>query len=301
MAATLSSHRNVRKLLGWCLRRATKAAHKLPDNFQQLLIKAALRAAYTIQHYYIPAACIVNSDETQLLLQHGGDCSYAPIGAHQVDVLGKEEKRACTIMTSLAMDGTLLPFQSIWKGVTNRSLPFSNDRSHSGLREALEQGHIFTLSHSATYWTNQRTLQVFVTDLLAPYFKKQNRMHNRPSHATCLWVIDVYSVHRSEDFRSWIQDSYPWILLNYIPAGCTGVWQPADVGLQRRLKRSIRQAALADVADETLDQLQAGCAPSAVVLDTSLPRLRNRTVSWLIKAYHELNQPEIVQQAWHFN
>ncbi|KZO96463.1 hypothetical protein CALVIDRAFT_461081, partial [Calocera viscosa TUFC12733] len=232
---------------------------------------------------------------TQLLLQHGGNCSYAPINSRQVDVLGKEEKRACTIMTSLAMDGTLLPFQSIWKGCTNRSLPFRNDTSNPILREAVQQGHIFTLSHSSTYWTNLRTLQVFVTSLLAPYFETQNKKNNCESHAPCLWVIDVYSVHRSEEFRNWMHDSYPWILLHYIPASCTGVWQPADVGLQRRLKTKLRQSALADVADETLEQLQSGCAPSAVMLDTSLPRLRNRTVGWLLQAYRQLNQPGIVQ------
>ncbi|KZT56375.1 hypothetical protein CALCODRAFT_406204, partial [Calocera cornea HHB12733] len=207
--------------LGWTLRRATKAAHKLPEDWRTSTYKAALRAAYALQHFYIPAACIVNSDETQLLLQHGGECSYAPIGAHQVDVLGKEEKRACTIMTSLAMDGTLLPFQSIWKGSTNRSLPFSNDHSNPLLQEAVEQGHIFTLSHSATYWTNFHTLKLFVNTLLVPYFERQNKNHSRPSHASCLWIIDVYSVHRSEEFRAWIHETHPWVLVHYIPASCT--------------------------------------------------------------------------------
>ncbi|KZO89906.1 hypothetical protein CALVIDRAFT_491200, partial [Calocera viscosa TUFC12733] len=213
--------RFLRQQLGWTLRRATKAAHKLPNDWQQSTFKAGLRAAYAIQHYYIPACCVVNSDETQLLLQHGGDCSYAPIGSHQVDVLGKEEKRACTIMTSLAMDGTLLPFQSIWKGATNRSLPYGNNTLDPTLREAVKQGHIFTLSHSSTYWTNLHTLKVFVTNLLVPYFESKNKENHRASHATCLWVIDVYSVHRSAEFRSWMHDTYLWILMHYIPASCT--------------------------------------------------------------------------------
>ncbi|KZT52330.1 hypothetical protein CALCODRAFT_441735, partial [Calocera cornea HHB12733] len=207
--------------LGWSLRHSTKAAHKLPTDWRLSTWKAALRAAYAIQHFNIPPSCIVNSDETQLLLQHGGDCSYAPIGSRQVDVLGKEEKRACTVMTSLSMDGTLLPFQCIWKGEQKRSLPFRDDPRHPIMAKAREHGHIFTLSHSSTYWTNLGTFQTFVRDILVPHFHVENQLFERSKEATCLWVIDVYSVHRGEEFRTWMTSTYPWILIHYIPASCT--------------------------------------------------------------------------------
>ncbi|KZT50663.1 hypothetical protein CALCODRAFT_421676, partial [Calocera cornea HHB12733] len=209
--------------LGWTLRHSTKAAHKLPDDWRHLTWKAVLRAAYAVEQFKIPAACVVNSDKTQLLLQHGGECTYAPIGAQQVNVIGKEEKRACTIMTSLSMDGTLLPFQSIWKGSTNRSLPFANNTTQPILQVAQQQGHIFTLSCSTTYWTNFTTLKLFVHDLLIPYYEAANERAGRNQHDPCLWIIDVYLVHWSAEFRDWIRTTHPWILLQYIPAGCTGL------------------------------------------------------------------------------
>ncbi|KZT56905.1 hypothetical protein CALCODRAFT_406813, partial [Calocera cornea HHB12733] len=160
----------------------------------------------------IPASCIVNSNETQLLLQHGSDCSYAPIGSQQVDVLGKEEKYACTVMTSPSMDGSLLPFQCIWKGTQNRSLPFQNDPTNPILAKACNHGHIFTLSHSSTYWTNLGILQTFVQDILVPHFHVKNQLFDYSKEATCLWVIDIYSVHCGEEFHTWVTTTYPWIL-----------------------------------------------------------------------------------------
>ncbi|KZO97062.1 hypothetical protein CALVIDRAFT_457934, partial [Calocera viscosa TUFC12733] len=100
-----------------------------------------------------------------------------------------------------------------------------------------------------------------------------------------IWLIDCWSIHRSESFRGWLFSVYPWILLQFVPGGCTGVTQPADTGMQRPLKNIIRKAALEDVVHETQQKLQAGIAPEELRVDVTIATLCNRTVAWLKKAH----------------
>ncbi|KAG8695975.1 hypothetical protein FRC09_008821 [Ceratobasidium sp. 395] len=91
---------------------------------------------------------------------------------------------------------------------------------------------------------------------------------------------------------------YPWIILLFVPGGCTGLFQACDVGLQRILKLAIRQAAHRDVVDETLAALADGTAPEAVVNDQGRQTLRNRSVDWLLRGFYAINRPDIVQKAF---
>jgi hypothetical protein len=60
------------RTLGWGERSSTRAAQKLPDNFEQILSDAFLRQACTIRDHAIPAPLRVNTDQTQTLYQMGG-------------------------------------------------------------------------------------------------------------------------------------------------------------------------------------------------------------------------------------
>ena len=43
--------------------------------------------------------------------------------------------------------------------------------------------------------------------------------------------LDFWSVHRSQEFRDWIKAELPEIVVLDVPASCTGLLQPCDVGL----------------------------------------------------------------------
>ncbi|KAF8178771.1 hypothetical protein K438DRAFT_1604426, partial [Mycena galopus ATCC 62051] len=60
------------------------------------------------------------------------------------------------------------------------------------------------------------------------------------------------------------------IIIIFIPGGCTGVWQPLDVGIQCLLKLSIKRSAHRDVVDEALQQIKADTPPHAIKLDTTV-------------------------------
>ncbi|EJU02002.1 hypothetical protein DACRYDRAFT_79693 [Dacryopinax primogenitus] len=196
------------------------------------------------------------------------------------------------------MGGTLLPFQSVSAGVHSVCLPFGGELQSEEMYEALEAGHLFSLSRG-TYWSTHPTIHEYVHKLLAPYFRAANHRNGRALEARCIWIIDAWAVHRSKELRQWMHTHFPWIGLLYVPGGCTGVIQPADTGMQRPLKAIIRKAALDDVIQETQEQLKHGwIAPETIKLDVTLGTLRDRTVRWLLEAHKACNTPERVLNAW---
>ncbi|KAI0356402.1 hypothetical protein OH77DRAFT_1379553, partial [Trametes cingulata] len=208
--------------LNWSIRRCTRPGHKFPKDVDDISRRFFLRNAVTIRDEMIDDACfIVNSDQTQVLYSAGNKLTYAKKGAKQVAVVGADEKRAFTLMVGISASGEALPFQAIYQGTdASRSLPKANAR---GMAEARELGFLFVLSRTKTYWATLETMKAYVVEILVPYFEKhRSRLPpKRRQKQKCIWNIDVWSVHRSEDFRDWMKTAYTWIIVIYIPGGCT--------------------------------------------------------------------------------
>ena len=72
----------------------------------------------------------------------------------------------------------------------------------------------------------------------------------------------------------------------------TGIFQPADVGLQRIIKHRIRQAQLLSLVKNHFDQVGTGLSADQVRFTTSLPVLRDASVSHIVDAWEFLNGPD---------
>ncbi|EUC67583.1 DDE superfamily endonuclease, partial [Rhizoctonia solani AG-3 Rhs1AP] len=233
--------------------------------------------------------------EWLVVYSHGSQYTWCETGAKQVAVVGKEEKRAYTLLIGVSNSGQLLPFQAIYQGSTAASLPHP---SSSGYGHAIKLGTRIEFSMTKTYWSTLQTMEDYVTFILVPFMKRMISENNLPPDQRCIWQIDVWSVHRSAAFRNWISETYPWIILQYIPGGCTGIFQACDVALQRVAKAAMRQKALADVINETNALLSDGADPTTVVHDKSIKTLRDRSVSWMLEAHRALDNPQLIQKAF---
>jgi hypothetical protein len=137
----------------------------------------------------------------------------------------------------------------------------------------------------------------YVRDILIPYWTRQKELVGAPNDQECILHLDVWSVHKSIQFRTWLDQHYPWIKYCFVPGGCTGIAQPCDVGVQRPFKLAVKQSQHADIVDESLSLLKKNDAAAAVIrLDTTLPMLRDILLHWLINGYHAINKPDIVRQ-----
>lgn len=275
----------------WSVRTGTREAHKLPLRWVDECFEHFLRMAYTVKEYNIPEAMIVNTDQTQLVYAPGGKLTWAQTGSKQVSIVGLEEKRALTIVVSISASGVFLPIQSIHQGSSSQSLPKPACKS---FEESKAAGFRFEPSKTKTYWSTLDTMKLLVTHIIAPYMNAQRSQLGLPGWQKGIWEIDAWSVHRSEAFRQWMKDEFPNILIRYIPAGCTGVFQPCDVGIQRILKHSLKRSYHRDVVENILEQLDDGKEQIEVV--KSLPILRDMAVRWVWDAFEALNKPDIVKK-----
>jgi hypothetical protein len=277
--------------MNWSQRQATRASHKLPPDWEAQCRNSFLRLAYKIKDNDIPSELFVNSDQTNMILVQGTNLTWAKTGSKQVSVVGTEEKRAVTVVVGVSNSGELLPFQAVYQGYTNRSCPKTNAEHYQDLTAS---GCQLDYSESDTYWSTQRTMRLYVENILVPYFSRQKEKIGLPEEQKAIWQIDVWSVHRSVAFRTWLKKKHPNIILEFVPAGCTPVFQACDVGIQRILKHSWKRSCHQDIVGEILEQIDN--KSEMITIENKLGVLRDRTVKWLWDAYNTVNQKEIIEK-----
>jgi hypothetical protein len=283
----------------WSMRRATKAAQKVPANAEKQCEESFFRQAKAIRDDGIPAALRVNSDQTNVQIVPGTNETWNEAGQKQVAVIGKDDKRAFTVMNGISASGIVLPLQAIYAGKTATVLPKCTPENALAWDDIKKTGAVhFDWSGNDGYWSTMRTMKIYVNDILVPYFTAEKEKLGLPKNQLCIWQIDCWSVHRSEEFRVWMATEHPNIQLEFVPGGCTGIWQACDVGIQRVFKHALRWAARADMIAEALSGLQDDTLSniSAIHLTKSLPVIRNRSVRWLNKAYNAVNDPVFVKK-----
>ncbi|KAG2055889.1 hypothetical protein BDR06DRAFT_981632 [Suillus hirtellus] len=184
------------------LRWATRAAQKIPENWEELCEHLFLRLAYTIKEEDIPSVLYINSNQTQVVYVQDSQLTWAKTGAKQISTVGNDEKHAFTIMSA------------------------------PNYENCINAGFKFEHSNTKTYWLTHTTMHSLIDNIIAPYFEQKKQELGLPQMQKTIWQIDVWSVHRSEEFHSWMKIHHPTIGLHYVPGGCTGLFQPCHVGIQ---------------------------------------------------------------------
>ncbi|KAG9118568.1 hypothetical protein FRC07_006863 [Ceratobasidium sp. 392] len=293
-------HLFLHQQLGFSYRAATKSARKRPTDWENQCLLAFLRISRTLIRYNIKSPrLVVNADQTGILLFPVGNKTWELRGSKQVKSICHDEKRQYTLVVASSCGGDILPFQSVWGGTTDASLP-SADAARR--KEADELG--FQFAHGDTrHWSSLHTTKEWVVGTLVPYLDRVREEENLPPNAKAILYIDCWPVNISkstpESFLPWMAKHYPDIEVLFCPAGCTGEFQPADTMLQRIVKHVIKQAALDFFAGWATRLLKNGAKPEQVVLPNDLPTLRNASVAWTLEAYHYLaKRPDIVKKSW---
>lgn len=169
-------------------------------------------------------------DQTGVHLVPCSAYTYETLGSESVAVVGADDKRQITVCLGSALDGTLLPLQLIFQGKTARSLPAATAASLAG------RAH---LTFSENHWSSQGTMQEWVSEVLMPYADRCIQQHRLHSDAHIVLLLDVWAVHKSEEFRRFLRTRHPRVHLVFVPANCTSKLQVADVALQRPFKHGV--------------------------------------------------------------
>ncbi|KAE9393905.1 hypothetical protein BT96DRAFT_958958 [Gymnopus androsaceus JB14] len=268
--------------LDWSIQHGTCAAAHLPENASELCKRSLFRIFHLIDHYDIPPKLHINMDQTGVGLMMTPKTTYAKKGSRQVDIHATDEKRSYTLCVALTPDGDLLPFQVVWSGSSVRSLPSG---VADGMQEALDLGFDFTFAASqkkTSHFSTLKTKKEWMQNILKPWVENYVKTHNLPKDQKCILFIDCYPVHIGKDLG-------------------TGMFQPADVGIQRVLKHFICQRLLEYLVNIHKTQLLSGLTPEQVKFTTSYPILRNASVQPIIEVFKFFNSPDgrdIICRAW---
>ena len=283
--STYSVSEFARKIMFWSWRKRTTAAIKLPDDWRAQGTLMARRIAALMHLSNIPAANVVNIDQTGIVLVPATTHTYEQRGAGQVAIVGAEEKRQITAVLGSTLQGEMLPLQLIFEGKTERS----RAQHITETRDAC-----FHLTNSENHWSTLQTMQEYVENVLEPWRRKQG------ADSEMILLLDAWSVHRSKEFRNWMSSNHAKIHLVYIPANCTSMLQVADVALNRPFKSSIRKSFNEWAASIIVAQIAAGEQPS-LKAHLSIKELRPRILDWSLRAWQHLCSGKgklMVLQGW---
>jgi hypothetical protein len=281
----------IKRTLNWSYRASTTAAGKLPKDWEEQGKKMAQRVAYLSKLHDIPPSLVVNTDQTGMhLVPTGGSRTWEKKGSKHICVHGKEDKRQVTVVVSSTAEGILLPFQVVFTGTTFKSLPKMND----GRQTCEALGWDLTTSHN--HWSTLQTCKDFVEKILQVYRVAQAKTLDLPHDQPLIWLIDCWSVHKSEEFLTWVKTKHPQILILFIPANCTAVLQPADIIIQRPLKHAFMLQFNSWTMDNINKQLEKG---DEVFLDFKMSAIKPLLCSWLHKAWlHVFEKQDMIVKGW---
>lgn len=223
-------------------------------------------------------------DQTGVHLIPAASWTYETRGSSSVAMIGAEDKRAITACLASSLHGDLLPLQLIFQGKTDRCLPAAT---------AASKAADVHMTCSANHWSSQETMRQWVSEVLLPYAERCITTYRLRSDSKIVLVLDVWAVHKSEEFRLFLNMHHPRIHLVFVPANCTSKLQVADVALQRPFKSCIRRSFDRWAADQLHTQITAG---SVVGFAESfkMKAIKPLVLQWCLDSWFELQQRKVI-------
>jgi DDE superfamily endonuclease len=268
----------------------TTPASKLPPDWREQGVQMAKRIAFFMQTYKVHPSLVINMDQTGVHLAPVDNRTYDSRGTKDVRLIGVDDKRQITVCIASSLDGDLLPPQLIFQGKT--------DACHPPLTTAAKDAFVH-LTHSENHWSNQETMQQYIREVIVPYAERCQLAHTLPNKSHIVLVLDVWAVHKSEEFRRFLRTSFPHIHLVFVPANCTSQLQVADVLLQRPFKHGIRQRFniwAASVLKQQIDSDEIiGLSPFL-----KMGIIKPLILEWVMGSWSKLKQGrEFIKVGWH--
>ena len=156
------------------------------------------------------------------------------------------------------------------------------------------------------HWTNVPTLRVWMKVIVcASHVAGCEAAGKDPLKCNSIVHTDAYPVYISAEFRFWLADAYPQLLLVNVQASYTSVMQIADVAYNRPLKNSLGQHHMHSIIEAAGQQLDSGTPVQDVdvryifggVAIICGQRCQNnmwpKVFDWLLKAYGALSEVNV--------
>eukprot|EP00058_Branchiostoma_floridae_P006720 XP_002592208.1 hypothetical protein BRAFLDRAFT_84636 [Branchiostoma floridae] len=273
--------------MNYVKRKATKAARKLPADFDESRATFLTRVSETVAELEIPEEMVINWDQTGVNIVPVGDWTLEEAGARQVPVVGKEDKRQITLLLAISLSGQLLPPQVLYQGKT--------DKCHASFNFPEE----WDVYHTTSHWSNTDSMERYVETVVKPYMAAQRERLGLEEDHPGMAIFDVYKAHRTPVLLAQLKAAN--IQPVFVPASCTGELQPldADGSINDALKKDLTQSFSDFYAEKVAAALEAGTSIENVKVDLRLSAIKPLHANWLLGAVDRLaTKPDVIARGW---
>lgn len=232
-------------------------------------------------------------DETGINMIPAGAKSFAPTGSKQVPGSVKKSRSQISKVTMISLEGELLPYQLIFTGKTQRSVPLDVEPT-PGSKYTQSPSHFATV-------TTQLEL---VNQIIVPYVKNkrlelyrdQEAQHEEDNTVPAVLIWDNHSTHLDKSVVDLLNQNH--IFAFPLPANCTSKYQPLDALFNGLEKRHL----IANFSEWHIQALQAHANPDEAVVDV-LPGSvggKRSLIATLVKKVHLVMQKrqDLILKSW---
>lgn len=290
----------LRTRCGFTYKKATTSGQKLPVDWERQVETMIDRAAaVVITKKVAHPSLVINWDQSAIMLMPTSTYTFHDKRDKHVSVTGQDDKRQITAVVGVTLEGELLGLQLIFQGQER------NRKQHKAV-PVLDPNFVLRLAHAGwhltqtpNHWSSQQSMRDYVDFVITPFVRAKRQLHNCPN-SPALLLFDCWSVHKSHEFLAWMKEQHPDYHIVFIPAGCTGKAQPADVVLQRPLKCEITNQFL----QWTSEMLTAQLSPDSndvptCEIDNSMGTLKPKLVEWTWYAWTQLRlRQDMIVKGW---
>jgi hypothetical protein len=218
----------------------------------------------------VPPESVLNMDQTPIYFSFHEKRTLAPKGQKTIHILASTNStQRATLNVAVTLAGTMVKPMTIFKGKTNGTIAMNELPSFptDGLWACQEKA-----------WCNEAMMHMWID---GPLVEWKDKVTSAYPNVIPIVVLDSFKVHMMGTVVARIQSLGMEVI--HIPAGCTYLCQPVDVGINRPIKH--RMAAL---WEEWMVTENSG---------TNKPPPRKLIAQWIIEALNSIDETTI-KNAW---
>lgn len=202
---------------------------EIPKDFEEKKRKYLRIGAELISRHRVPPELVINGDETAVLLVNRAKVTRNTAGAKRVRILGMGEDKAQITATIFATEaGSILPYQMIFQGKTDRVHPPKGTKPDDCV-----------WTHTSSHWQTVASYIELLENVIVPYKTNMIAALGLPPNQGTILKHDLHFTHKDAAVLEFMRQNNIYPL--YVPAGCTDILQECDVVINKPFKNALRK------------------------------------------------------------
>ncbi len=216
---------------------------------------------------------MINMDQTPIAYSFHTKKTPESKGTKTIQVRAStNDTKRVTVAATVTASGKMLPPFMIFKGAPHGRI---------ATREVVTYPAREIYACQPKAWMDEVQMHAWIDIVLKPY--KDEIDARNPGGQPPVLILDSYRVHQMGSVVNRIQSM--GIEVIHIPAGCTYLCQPVDVGINKPLKNAMRE------------RWEAWMVSDGIVDGKAKEPSRKQVADWLVDAYTNIPQ-QVGQNAW---